>query len=178
MSKTAWEIKKIIPTEQSTTTEQPMTAAQAKKAEQNRKYREKLKAKKGGITEPTADETDTSLESFLEPSEAPVAAEKPKKGKKGTKAPAKPKKEKKAPKPAAVKKVSALDAAYEILKDSEEALTPKQLIEEMSIRKLWRSPGGKTPEATMSAAIIREIGKKGNQSRFRKTAPGHFAASK
>ena len=38
---------------------------------------------------------------------------------------------------------------------------------------LW-SPGGKTPHATLYAAIIREIAKKGKDARFKKVARGQF----
>jgi len=38
---------------------------------------------------------------------------------------------------------------------------------------LWQT-GGKTPAATIYAAIIREIAVKGDKSRFRKTDRGHF----
>ncbi|MBY0312671.1 MAG: winged helix-turn-helix domain-containing protein [Phycisphaerales bacterium] len=42
---------------------------------------------------------------------------------------------------------------------------------------LWKSPGGKTPEATLYAAIIREIAAKGKDARFRKTERGVFVAN-
>jgi hypothetical protein len=41
----------------------------------------------------------------------------------------------------------------------------------------WKTDG-KTPEATIYAAIIREIRAKGAESRFRKTERGHFEAVK
>ena len=39
----------------------------------------------------------------------------------------------------------------------------------------WKSPGGKTPHATVYSAIIREIGTKGAEARFRRTERGKFA---
>ncbi len=39
------------------------------------------------------------------------------------------------------------------------------------------APGGKTPEATLYAAITREIATKGKESRFRKTGPGYFLST-
>jgi hypothetical protein len=42
----------------------------------------------------------------------------------------------------------------------------------------WKSPGGKTPHATVYSAMIREIAKKGGQSRFKKTDRGRFTANK
>jgi hypothetical protein len=49
------------------------------------------------------------------------------------------------------------------------------LIEAMAAKGYWTSPGGKTPEATLSAALGTEINKKGSSSRFAKPAPGKFA---
>jgi hypothetical protein len=43
---------------------------------------------------------------------------------------------------------------------------------------LWTSPGGKTPEATLYAAIIREIAAKGTAARFKKHERGVFVAGK
>ena len=83
-----------------------------------------------------------------------------------------PKKAKPEPKP---KKLSALDAAAKVLAITGEPMTAKGLIEAMTERGFWTSPGGQTPEATLSAAIGREIATKGTTSRFRKTAPGRFA---
>lgn len=76
------------------------------------------------------------------------------------------------PKP---KKVSALDAAAKVLATTGEPMTTKAMIEAMTERGLWTSPGGKTPQATLYAAILREVATKGTKARFRKTAPGHFA---
>ena len=84
----------------------------------------------------------------------------------------KTKKPKPEPKP---KKLSALDAAAKVLAITGEPMTAKALIEAMTERGLWTSPGGQTPEGTLSAAIGREIATKGADSRFRKTAPGRFA---
>ena len=50
------------------------------------------------------------------------------------------------------------------------------MIAQMEAKGLWKSPGGKTPEATLYAAIIREIAAKGKDARFKKTERGHFAA--
>lgn len=82
------------------------------------------------------------------------------------------KKAKPEPKP---KKLSALDAAAKVLATTGESMTTKAMIEAMTERGLWTSPGGKTPQATLYAAILREVATKGTKARFRKTAPGHFA---
>ena len=75
------------------------------------------------------------------------------------------------------RRTSALDAAAKVLASAKEPMRAKDLIEQMAAKGLWTSPGGKTPEATLYAAMIREIGKKGPQARFRKTERGLFAAT-
>ena len=104
------------------------------------------------------------------------AATKGKKAK-GEKAPKTPK----APKPAKEKKpkrVSALDAAAQVLAASEVPMRAKEMIAAMEAKGLWTSPGGKTPEATLYAAIIREIAAKGTAARFRKHERGVFVGGK
>ena len=98
------------------------------------------------------------------------------KGKK-TRAP----KTQKAPKPAKepkAKRVSALDAAAQVLAASDVPMRAKEMITAMEAKKLWTSPGGKTPEATLYAAIIREIAAKGTAARFKKHERGVFVAGK
>jgi hypothetical protein len=72
------------------------------------------------------------------------------------------------------KKVSALDAAVRILAETKKDMSCPELIAAMATKGYWTSPGGKTPQATLSSAIQREIVVKKNQSRFKKTAPGRF----
>jgi hypothetical protein len=79
----------------------------------------------------------------------------------------------KAPKP---KRVSALDAAAQVLAASEVPMRAKEMIAAMEAKSLWKSPGGKTPEATLYAAIIREIAAKGAAARFKKHERGVFVA--
>ena len=69
----------------------------------------------------------------------------------------------------------ALDAAAKVLAEEGRPMTAKELIEAMAAKGYWTSPGGKTPEATLSAALGSEINKKGDASRFVKPAPGKFA---
>ena len=85
---------------------------------------------------------------------------------------------KKPTKPAQAKKLSALDAAARVLAEGGTSMTTKELIGAMGQKKLWESPNGKTPAATLYAAILREIATKGKDSRFKKTEPGKFAATK
>ena len=93
---------------------------------------------------------------------------------KGVKAP-------KATKPEAVEtpkkpraKVSGLDAAAQVLAEAKKPMTAKAMVEAMLSKGLWTT-GGKTPEATIYAAIIREIAAKGTEARFKKVDRGQFA---
>lgn len=96
-----------------------------------------------------------------EVAEAPAAAE----PKKSAKAKAKP------------KKVSAVDAAHQVLAAKGEPMTAPELIAAMAEQGLWASPNGKTPAATLYAAMLREITAKGKESRFSRPAKGKFAAT-
>lgn len=81
------------------------------------------------------------------------------------------------PAKAKAKKLSALDAAAQVLAGNGGAMNTKEMIEAMAAQKLWESPNGKTPAATLYAAILREVTTKGTGSRFQKTEPGQFAAT-
>jgi len=75
-------------------------------------------------------------------------------------------------------KMSALDAAAQVLAASKEPLNTKAMIEQMAAKGLWTSPGGKTPHATLYSAITREINDKGADARFVKTDRGQFTTRK
>ena len=75
------------------------------------------------------------------------------------------------------KKLSALSAAARVLGESDEPLSVRQMVEQMSEKGYWSSPGGKTPHATLYSAILREISAKGELSRFVKTDRGRFIAA-
>jgi HB1, ASXL, restriction endonuclease HTH domain len=83
----------------------------------------------------------------------------------------------KAEKPAKVKKPSGLDAAYQILIDAGQPMRCKDMVETMLAKGLWTT-GGKTPAATIYAAILREIQTKKAEARFKKTDRGCFEAIK
>src|SRR5476651_1043044 len=85
---------------------------------------------------------------------------------------AKPAKKKADPKP---KKTSALDAAAKVLGESGQPMTCMEMIEAMSKKGYWTSPGGATPQATLYSAMFREIKTKGKDARFQKTERGKFA---
>ena len=116
------------------------------------------KAKKAPV--PEADQT---------PTEAPATESTTTKPKKAKKA-ATPKE----PKP---KKLSALNAAARVLGESGQAMTCQEMITAMGEKGFWTSPGGQTPQATLYSAVIREIAKKGAESRFTKTERGKFAGT-
>ena len=82
------------------------------------------------------------------------------------------------PAPAKARKMGALDAAALVLADAAKPMRSKELIAEMARRGLWTSPGGKTPEATLYAAILREIGAKGAAARFARAGKGEFTSTK
>jgi hypothetical protein len=73
------------------------------------------------------------------------------------------------------KKMSCLDAAAKLLTETGQPMSCQQLIEAIAAKGYWTSPAGKTPQATLYAAIVREIRTKKDQARFRKTEPGRFA---
>ena len=75
-------------------------------------------------------------------------------------------------------KSSALDAAAKVLGESKEPLATKEMVEAMSAKGYWKSPGGKTPDRTLYSAILREIVVKGKDSRFKKTERGKFTLAK
>jgi hypothetical protein len=50
-----------------------------------------------------------------------------------------------------------------------------ELIAQMAAKGYWSSPKGKTPSATLYAALQREVQRKGDAARFVKTGPGRFA---
>jgi len=74
-------------------------------------------------------------------------------------------------------KLSGLDAAAKILAEAKKPLNCKELVAAAFKQNLWRSEGA-TPDATLSAAIGREIRAKGGDSRFVKKGRGQFAAAK
>lgn len=70
-------------------------------------------------------------------------------------------------------KLSLLDAAVLVLRDSREPMAVKPIVERI-LAAGWWSTQGKTPEATLYSAIIREIGSHDGKTRFQKTGRGRF----
>jgi hypothetical protein len=76
-----------------------------------------------------------------------------------------------------LKKLTALAAAAKVLREKGTAMSCQELIDAMAAKRYWKSPGGKTPSATLYAAMAREIATKGAESRFTKTERGKFVAA-
>jgi hypothetical protein len=74
-------------------------------------------------------------------------------------------------------KMSGLDAAAKVLSESKEPMRVADIVEKARAKGYWESKAGKTPEATIYAAVIREIRDKGAGSRFVKKDRGLFAAN-
>ena len=74
-------------------------------------------------------------------------------------------------------KLSAIDAAAKVLAEAGEPLSTKQMVEAMTAKGYWTSPGGATPHATLYSAISREIKNKGDEARFKKTDRGQFTTN-
>ena len=82
--------------------------------------------------------------------------------------------EQNAPDNAKGRRLSALDAAATVLTTAQAPMRCRELIEAMAAQGLWTSPNGKMPHATLNSALIREIRRRGNQSRFRRCGRGMF----
>ena len=83
---------------------------------------------------------------------------------------------KKADKPAK-EGMSGLDAAALVLKEAKDPMTAKEVVAEIQRRNLAPKLGGKTPDATIYAAMLTEIKKKGEASRFAKNGPAFTATA-
>ncbi len=75
------------------------------------------------------------------------------------------------------KQKGILDIAAEMLAKSKKPMGCKEIVEHAIEKGLWKTKG-QTPSATLYAAIIREIAKKGKDARFKKVDRGLFAAAK
>ena len=75
------------------------------------------------------------------------------------------------------KRVSLLDAAATVLASTKAPMQAKAIVEAAIERGLWTPGAGKTPHATLYAAMTREIAAKGKDARFRKVGRGQFTAA-
>jgi hypothetical protein len=78
----------------------------------------------------------------------------------------------------AIGKLSQIAAAERVLAEAKEPMTCKAMVEAMSAKGYWSSPGGKTPEATLYASLLRQIRDKGADATFQKTGRGLFALNR
>lgn len=75
------------------------------------------------------------------------------------------------------KRPSGLDAAAKVLEETGVAMNVKEIAEVARTKGYWK-PAGRTPSATLAAALIREIVTKGADSRFRKSERGKFVLNR
>ncbi len=71
---------------------------------------------------------------------------------------------------------SVLDAAARVLGESKQPMRCLEMIDVILKKSSWTTKG-KTPAATLSAAIGREIQSKGADARFRKVERGRYAVN-
>lgn len=126
----------------------------------------------GAMNEPLSLATHAAADQ-ADPNLAPIHPDVETRGTAPAEAPAK--KAHKAPEPKKEKKPSGLDLAAQVLKKAGEPLNAKQILDGC-LTFGWKT-SGKTPGATIYAAIIREIMQKGNAARFRKTDRGLFTVA-
>lgn len=74
-------------------------------------------------------------------------------------------------------RASLLNAAATVLAESTTPMRVGEILAEITKRSLWSSPKGKTPGATLNAAMIREIAARGEQARFKRHDRGLFVAA-
>jgi hypothetical protein len=71
---------------------------------------------------------------------------------------------------------SGLEAAHKVLQESNPPLSAGEIVDFAAKNGYWKSKAA-TPQATIHAAMSREIKKKGKNSRFKKVGRGKFAAN-
>jgi hypothetical protein len=72
--------------------------------------------------------------------------------------------------------LSGLDAAHKVLQESDAPLSAGEIVSLAASKGYWKSKAA-TPQATIHAALSREIKKKYDESRFKKVGRGKFAAN-
>lgn len=73
------------------------------------------------------------------------------------------------------RKPGLVSHAYEVLLKSKEPMRCSALVEAAK-KNGWGAGSGKTPHASLAAAIYAEIEKKGRKARFKKVSAGHYIA--
>jgi hypothetical protein len=143
---------------------------QIRRSDMPRKRSSKTTASKSRRTPKNAGGTEKARKEAIAEIDQRIAAMDDKESKPGRKPKAPPRE--KAP-----KKVSLLDAAAAVLKTAPEPMQAKAIVAEVEAKGLWQAKAGKTPHATLYAAMVREIAAKGKEARFKKTERGLFAAA-
>ena len=72
------------------------------------------------------------------------------------------------------KPLSLLNAAEIVLQAADRPLSCKEIIEKAVDAGVWEPGAGKTPANTLYSSILREIARKGADTRFKKTGRGKF----
>ncbi|MGO8702196.1 MAG: winged helix-turn-helix domain-containing protein [Candidatus Brocadiia bacterium] len=72
------------------------------------------------------------------------------------------------------KRLGLVDAAIQVMQETGEPMNCRDVVKAVLEQKLWTTDG-KTPAATLYAAILREVQKKGTDARFKKVERGQFA---
>jgi len=73
-------------------------------------------------------------------------------------------------------RATLLGEALVVLAEADEPMGARAIVQKVLERGRW-STRGKTPDATLYAAILREIQNKGDRARFRKVGRGRFATA-
>ena len=146
------------------------------------KKKASTKAKSPAASKPKAPATKSDAKPKTQPPAADAKATAPASDAKSpAKGAAKPKVEKKpaAKKPAPKRRdtMTILDAAEQALREAKQPLTCKAMVEVMLAKGWWKTTG-KTPAATLNAALHRDIAKNGSDARFRKADRGTFDVAK
>ena len=106
-------------------------------------------------------------------SKAPTSATKGKATAKADRQATQPKKAAHGKAPAKPKRTSLLEAATRVLKETRKTMRSGDIVEVILKKDYWQTTG-KTPSATLHAAMIREIKDKGQKARFKKVDRGLF----
>jgi len=75
-----------------------------------------------------------------------------------------------------IRKISSVEAAYQILKREKRAMTSREIIE-MAFKEFDMAMKGKTPDATLTSNFINEIERRNNakrEQRFIRVSPGKW----
>lgn len=73
-------------------------------------------------------------------------------------------------------KMSGKDAAFQVLIDEGRSLNAREICD-LAHERGYCELTGATPDATIAAALVTDINRKGDGSRFKKTGPGLFAVN-